>query len=88
MIACAPGEHIDTGSDVVRDIYRFRLHVPHDHDEHDLRYPVMFLASPVGNAEIGGAGRPSGRGPLAGGDAGGSAELLALGIGDSPKTLF
>ncbi len=52
-ITCAPGEHIDTSSDVVRDAYHYDLYLPHDYDTHERRYPVMFLASPAGNAAMG-----------------------------------
>lgn len=53
LIACAPGDHIDTSSDIVRDLYHYTLYVPHDYDDHDRRYPVMFLASPLGDATMG-----------------------------------
>ena len=53
LIACAPGDHIDTSSDIVRDVYHYTLYVPHDYDDHDRRYPVMFLASPFGDATMG-----------------------------------
>lgn len=53
LIACAPGDHIDTSSDIVREVYHYALYVPHDYDHHDRRYPVMFLASPFGDAAMG-----------------------------------
>ncbi len=53
LIACATGEEFDTGSDLVRDAYHYMLYVPGDYGDHDRRYPVMFLASPTGNAAMG-----------------------------------
>lgn len=53
LIACKPGDHIDTSSDLVRDLYHYALYLPSDYDGHDRRYPVMFIASPAGNAEMG-----------------------------------
>ena len=56
-IACAPGEDIDTSSDIVLDLYHYKLRVPDDYDRHDRRYPVMFIASPDGNAAMGAMAR-------------------------------
>ena len=57
-IACAPGEHIDTSSDLVRALYHYRLYLPRDYGDSDRRYPAMFLASPSGNADMGALAGP------------------------------
>ena len=53
LIACKPGDHIDTSSDIVREVYHYNLYLPRDYEGHDRRYPVMFIASPAGDAEMG-----------------------------------
>lgn len=53
LIACKTGDEIDTSSGIVQETYHYALYIPRDYDDHDRRYPVMFLASPTGDAEMG-----------------------------------